>query len=87
MVGFGKNTKSIFSVQAKATEWASDTMQEAFEKVAKDEARKLSTVQNLTLRSTDYLRRIFAPAGGQEGVTMSCLCPHGNSFPLEDYVW
>ena len=37
--------KSIFRVQAKATEWAFDRIQEAFEKVAKDEARKLSTVQ------------------------------------------
>ena len=37
--------KSIFRVQAKATEWAFDRKQEAFEKVAKDEARKLSTVQ------------------------------------------
>ena len=37
--------KSIFRVQAKATEWAFDRIQEAFEKVAKNEARKLSTVQ------------------------------------------
>ena len=39
--------KSIFRVQAKATEWAFDRIQEAFEKVAKDEARKLSTVQKI----------------------------------------
>ena len=39
--------KSIFRVQAKATEWAFDRIKEAFEQVAKDEARKLSTVQNL----------------------------------------
>ena len=73
--------KSIFRVQAKATEWALDTIQEAFEKVAKDEARKLSTVQEAMLRSTDFLRRIIAPAGGQGGVTMSYLCPHCNIFP------
>ena len=79
--------KSIFRVQAKATEWAFDRIQEAFEKVAKDEARKLSTVQEVMLRSTDYLRRIIAPAGGQGGVTMSYLCPHWNCFPREDYVW
>ena len=37
--------------------------------------------------STDHLRRIIAPVGGQGGVTVSFLCPHCNSFPLEDYVW
>ena len=49
----------------KATEWAFDTIKEAFEKVAKDEARNLSTVQEIIIRSTDYLRRIIAPTGGQ----------------------
>ena len=48
-------------------------MKEAFEQVAKDEARKLSIVQEITMRSTDYLRRIIAPVGGQGGVTMSNL--------------
>ena len=72
--------KSIFRVQAKATEWAFDRIQDPFEKVAKDEARKLSTVQDVLLRSTDFLRRIIAPAGGQGGVTMSYVCPHCNSF-------
>ena len=47
----------------------------------------MSTVQEIMLRSTDYLWRIIAPVGGQGGVTMSYLCPHCNSFPLEDYVW
>ena len=49
---------------------------EAFEKVAKDEARKLSTVQEIMIRSTDYLRHIIAPAVRQGGVTMSYSCPH-----------
>ena len=39
--------KGIFRVQAKATECAFDRIQEAFEKVAKDEARKLSTEQEV----------------------------------------
>ena len=56
--------KRIIRVEAKATEWAFDRIKEAFEKVAKDEARKLSTVQENMIRSTDYLRRIIAPAGG-----------------------
>ena len=75
-----------FRVQAKATEWAFDRIQEAFEQVAKDEARKLSTVQEIVSRSTDYFRRITAAAGGEGGVTMSYLCPNCKSFPLEDYM-
>ena len=71
----------------KASEWALDRIKEAFELVAQDEAEKMSLVQEIMLRSTDYLRRIIAPVGGQGGVTMSYLCPHGNSFLLEDCVW
>ena len=69
------------------TEWEFDRIKEAFEKVAKDEARKLSTVQKIMFKSTDCLRRIIEPVGGQGGVTMSYLCPNCNSSPLEDYVW
>ena len=47
----------------------------------------LSTVQNIILRSTDYLRRIIALGEGQGGVALSYLCPKCNSFPLEDRVW
>ena len=49
--------KNTFRTEVKATEWACDRAEEAFEKVAKDEARKLSTVQEIMTRSTDYLRR------------------------------
>ena len=62
-------------------------IKEAFELAALDEAEQVSIVQEIMLWSTDYLRRIIAPVGGQGGVTMSYLCPHCNSFPLEDYVW
>ena len=53
----------------------------------RDEAEKVSIVQQIMLRSTEYLRRIIEPVGGQRGVTMSYLCPYCNSFPLEDYIW
>ena len=79
--------KTNFRAEVNATEWASDTIIEAFEQVALDEARKLSIVQEITIRSTDNLRRITAPAGGHGGITMSYLCSHCNSFPLEDYIW
>ena len=78
---------SIFRVEVKATDWAFDRIKEAFEQVAEDEAEKLSTVPEIMIRSTDYLRRIMAPFGEQGGVTMSCLCPNCNSFNLGDYIW
>ena len=62
-------------------------MREGSEKVAKNEAKKLSTVDKIMLRRTDYLRHVIAPAGGQGGVTLSYMFPHCNSFSLEDYVW
>ena len=71
----------------KASEWASVRIKEAFELVAQDEAEKVSIVQEIMIRSANSLRRIIAPLGGQGGVTMSYLCPHCNSFPLEHYVW
>ena len=71
----------------KASEWAFDRIKEAFDLVAKDEVENMSIVQEIMLKSTDYLRRTIAPVGGQGGVTMSYLCPNCNSFPLEDYVW
>ena len=84
----GKNEcKESFRERMKASEWAFNRIKEAFDLVAQDEERKVSIVQEIMFKSTDYLRRIIAPVGGQAGVTMSYLCPNCNSFPLEDYVW
>ena len=55
--------KSTFRTEVKATEWAFDRIKEAFEQVAQDEERKLSIVQEIMIRSTDYLRRTIAPVG------------------------
>ena len=83
-VEFQKTFRNV----VKVTEWACDRIKEAFEMVAKDGARKLSTVQEIMIRSAGYLRRIIAPTGEQGGVTMmSCLCPHCSRFPMEDYDW
>ena len=69
-----------FQEKMKASEWAFDRIKEAFELVAQDETEKMGIVQEIILRSTDYLRRIIAPVGGQGGVTLSYLCPNCNSF-------
>ena len=79
--------KSIIRVQTKAMKWALIEYKKPSRRWRKMRQGRLSTAQKLMLRSTDYLRRIIAPAGGQGGVTMSYLCPHCNSFLLEDYVW
>ena len=79
--------KSIFKVEMSATEWACERLREASDKVAKNEAGRLNIVQRIMLKSTDFLRRINAPAGGQGGVSLSYLCPKCNSFPLKDYMW
>ena len=55
--------KNAFRKEVKVTEWTFDRIKEAFEKVAKDEARKLSVVKEIMITSTDYLRRNIAPAG------------------------
>ena len=80
--GDWEECKNSFRKKVKATEWAFDRVKQAFEQVAQDEARKMSIAQEIMIRSTDYVRRITAPVGGQGGVTMSCLCPHCNSFFL-----
>ena len=79
--------QETFRKKRKASEWAFDRIKEAFELVAQNEARKVSVVQEIMFKSTDYLRRIIALVGRQGGVTMSYLCPSCNSFPLEDHVW
>ena len=65
--------KRTFKAEVSATEWTFGRLREAFERVARDEARNLSFVQRIMLKSTDFLRRIIAPAGGHGGVTLSYL--------------
>ena len=60
----GKNTENTFRKEAKVSEWAFDKMKEAFEKVAKDEAKKMSAVQEIMIRSTDYLLTHHRSRGG-----------------------
>ena len=58
--------KNTFRKEVQVSERVFDRIKEAFEKVAKDEAIKLSAVQEIMTRSADYMRRIVAPAGGKE---------------------
>ena len=71
----------------KSSEWASGTIGEACEKVAKEEVGRLGIVQEIFRKTMDFLRRIIAPVGGRRGVTLSYICPHCNRFLLEDNIW
>ena len=62
-------------------------IREPHEKVTMDEIGRLGVMQEILRKSTDFLRRIIAPVDGMGGVTLSYVCPHCNSFSLEDYIW
>ena len=55
-----KGKKNTFRKEVKATEWAFDRTKESFEQIAQDKVKKMSIVQEIMIRSTDYLR-IIAP--------------------------
>ena len=71
--------KETFKEKMKASGWAFDRIKDAFHLVAQDEARKVSVVQEIMFKSTDYVRRIIAPVGGQGGVI---LVPALQQFPF-----
>ena len=85
--GSWEEYNNTFRKELNASERAFDIIKKAFEQESQVEAEKVSFVQEILNRSTDYLRRTIAPVGGQEGITMSYLCPNCNSFPLEHYLW
>ena len=58
----------------RASEKAFDRIKEAFDLVARDEVEKMSIVPEIMLKSTDYLRRIITPVGGQ-GLTFGGSLP------------
>ena len=62
-------------------------VKESSEKIASEDIGRLSIAQDILRKSTNFLRRIIAPASGVGGVTLSCVCPHCNCFPLEGYIW
>ena len=50
----------------KASGWAFDRRKEASELVAQDDTEKMSTVQEIMLKITDYLRRTLRPSEDRE---------------------
>ena len=81
--GSWEEFKERCRVEEKSSEWTLKRIREANEKVARDEIGRLGFVLEILRKSTDFLRRIIAPVGGMGDVTLSKICPHCNSFPLE----
>ena len=79
--------KERYRKKEKPSEWTLQRIREAYEKVAKGENGRLGIVQEILRKSTDFLRRVTAPVNEMRGLTLSSVCPHRNSFPLEDYIW
>ena len=69
--------------KGELSEWALARTMEAYDKVASEDVGRLSIAQNILPKSTDFLRRIMAPASGAGGMTLLYVCPHKSCFPLE----
>ena len=54
--------------------------------MVKEETGPLGSIREVLRKSTDFLMRIIAPVDGMGGVNLSYVCPHCNSFPLEDFL-
>ena len=74
--GHSDEHKRTFKFEVDATEWPSKEYAKSFEKVAKNEAGSLSSVQGIMMKSTEFLRRIVAPAGGQRKWAPWRICAH-----------
>ena len=84
--GSWEGFKEAFRDQDEISEWALARVEEASDKVASDDVGRLSIAQDILRKSTDFLKRITAPASGVGSVTLSHVCPYCNCLPLEDYT-
>ena len=56
--------------------WTRVKMQECCHAVRQEDDDRKSIAQQISHKSTDFLRWILVPVGGQGGVTLSYVCPH-----------
>ena len=47
-----------------------------------DNIFRLDLAQEILRKSTGFLRRVIAPVGGMEGLTLSYVCPPVQGFPV-----
>ena len=44
-------------------------------------------LRNIMWKSTGVLRRIIVSNYDSDSLTLSCVCPQGGLFSVEDFVW
>ena len=62
-------------------------LRECYYEVRQEDDERKSIVHQTLQKSTDFLRSIIVPLGGQGEVTLSYVCPHCHRYPVEDYIW
>ena len=67
--------------------WTTAMLQECCSEVEQEDDERKSIVQQILQKSTDFLRRIMVPVGGQRGVTGSYVCPYCHWYPLDENIW
>ena len=77
----------MFLENGKFTVWTREKVEECCNEVEQEDEERQSIVQDILRKRTDFLRRIIVPVEGQEGVTLSYVCPHCHRLRLEDYIW
>ena len=85
----GRSTKTSSESKRKPRNGPLTEIQEAFEKVAKDEARKLSTVQEIMHGRKHRLTcgALLRQQEGKEALRCHTCARIATVSPMEDYVW
>ena len=81
------NYLEVFLGSGKLSAWASAKVREWYNEVEQEDEGRQIVVQDMLRKSKDFLWRIIVPFKGQEGVTLSYVCPRCHRCPHEDHIW
>ena len=86
--GSWEELKERYREVERSSEWTLERIREVYEKVARDAVERLGIVQEIFRKSTDFLLRIILRQSveWEESRCRISICPHCNSFPLEDHI-
>ena len=70
-LGNWESLKEECRKEGKLCGWTIERLQEVCDKVALEDIGRMSILQNILRKSTDFPRRIIAPVDGMGGVTLS----------------
>ena len=74
-LGDWEGFKEAHRDKREISECAFNKIKESYDKVASEDIGRLSIAQDILPKSTDFLRRITAPASGVGVLTLSYVCP------------